>query len=141
MERRFSIDELGRRLELALKPIEKPPSLDGVLAAVGRNGKLRGPADWVFPAWRLYVDYVVEEIIGRFKPSAEEEEQLRDFGRKLNTLLERAERQAKAELTAIYKAVVDGTYRVENDKLYIGQSVDVCKRGVRSAYYNSRRNS
>ena len=118
MERRFSIDELGRRLELALKPIEKPPSLDGVLAAVGRNGKLRGPADWVFPAWRLYVDYVVEEIIGRFKPSAEEEEQLRDFGRKLDTLLGQAEGQARAKLEAVYKAVVDGTYRMEGGRLY-----------------------
>ncbi len=114
----ISIDEIRRRLELALRPAE-PPALDEVLAAVGRNGKLRGPADWVFPAWRLYVDYVVKEVIGRFKPSAEEEEQLRDFGRKLNTLLERAERQAKAELTSIYKAVVDGTYRIENGKLYI----------------------
>ncbi|PLC64813.1 hypothetical protein B7L68_04320 [Thermoproteus sp. CP80] len=122
MERKFSVDELRRRLELALRPAE-PPTVEEVLAAVERNGKLRGPADWVFPAWRLYVDYVVEEIIGRFKPSAEEEEQLRDFGRKLNTLLERAERQAKAELTAIYKAVVDGTYRVENDKLYISDRV------------------
>ncbi|MDT7869362.1 MAG: hypothetical protein RQ839_04215 [Thermoproteus sp.] len=118
MERRFSINELGRRLELALKPIEKPPSLDGVLAAVERNGKLRGPADWVFPAWRLYVDYVVEEIIGRFKPSAEEEEQLRDFGRKLDTLLGQAEGQARAKLEAVYKAVVDGTYRMEGGRLY-----------------------
>ncbi len=111
MERKFSVDELRRRLELALRPAE-PPTVEEVLAAVGRNGKLRGPADWVFPAWRLYVDYVVKEIIDRFKPSAEEEEQLRDFGRKLNTLLERAERQAKAKLASIYKAVVDGTYRI-----------------------------
>ncbi|MFP3317498.1 MAG: hypothetical protein RXN79_03805 [Candidatus Nanopusillus sp.] len=110
MERKFSVDELRRRLELALRPAE-PPTVEEVLATVGRNGKLRGPADWVFPAWRLYVDYVVKEIIGRFKPSAEEEEQLRDFGRKLDTLLERAEGQARAKLTAIYKAVVDGTYR------------------------------
>jgi len=115
---KISIDEIRRRLELALRPAE-PPALDEVLAAVGRNGKLRGSADWVFPAWRLYVDYVVKEIIDRFKPSAEEEEQLRDFGRKLNTLLGQAERQAKAKLTSIYKAVVDGTYRIENGKLYI----------------------
>ena len=117
MERKFSIDELGRRLELALRPAE-PPIVEEVLAAVGRNGKLRGPADWVFPAWRLYVDYVVKEVIGGFKPSAEEEERLRDFGRKLNTLLERAERQAKAKLAMIYNAIADGTYRMEGGRLY-----------------------
>ena len=118
MEMNISIDEIRRRLELALRPAE-PPTVEEVLVAVERNGKLHGPVDWAFKAWRLYVDYVVKEVIGRFKPSAEEKEQLRDFGRKLNTLLERAERQTKGKLASIYKAVVDGTYRIENGKLYI----------------------
>jgi hypothetical protein len=122
MEMNISIDEIRRRLELALRSAE-PPALDGVLAAVERNGKLHGPVDWVFPAWRLYVDYVVKEIIGRFKPSAEEEEQLRDFGRKLDTLLERAERQAKAKLASIYNAIMEGTYRMEGNRLYAPDGV------------------
>jgi len=33
-------------------------------------------------------------------------------------LLLEAQRQAKAKLTAIYKAIADGTYRVEGNKLY-----------------------
>jgi len=118
----ISIDEIRRRLELALRSAE-PPALDGVLAAVERNGKLHGPVDWVFPAWRLYVDYVVKEIIGRFKPSAEEEEQLRDFGRKLDTLLERAEGQARAKLASIYNAIMEGTYRMEGNRLYAPDGV------------------
>jgi hypothetical protein len=122
MEMNISIDEIRRRLELALRSAE-PPALDGVLAAVERNGKLHGPVDWVFPAWRLYVDYVVKEVIGRFKPSAEEEEQLRDFGRKLNTLLGQAERQAKAKLASIYNAIMEGTYRMEGNRLYAPDGV------------------
>jgi hypothetical protein len=35
----------------------KPPTLEEVLATVERNGMLRGPVDWVFPAWMLYVEY------------------------------------------------------------------------------------
>jgi hypothetical protein len=79
--------------------------------------------DWAFRAWRLYVDYVVKEVIGRFKPSAEEEDRLRDFGRKLNTLLEQAERQAKAKLASIYSAIMEGTYRVEGNRLYVPDGV------------------
>jgi len=119
---KISIDELRRRLELALR-LAEPPTVEEVLAAVEKNGKLRGPVDWVFKAWRLYVDYVVKEIIDRFKPSAEEEDQLRDFGRKLNTLLERAERQAKAKLAMIYNAIVNNIYRIEGKRLYTPHGV------------------
>jgi hypothetical protein len=114
---KFSDEIIKHRLELALR-LTEPPTLEQVLEEISRRGVLKGSAHWTFKAWKLYVDYVIEEIIGRFKPSAEEEEQLRDFGRKLDTLLERAERQAKAKLTIIYKAVVDGTYRIEGNKLY-----------------------
>jgi len=131
MER--SIGEIRRRLELALRPAE-PPTVEEVLAAVGRNGKLRGPADWVFKAWRLYVDYVVEEVIDRFKPSAEEEDQLRDFGRKLDTLLGQAERQAKAKLASIYNAITDGIYRMEGNRLYISDRVWMYVRGGFAPY-------
>jgi hypothetical protein len=98
----MELNEIKQRLELALKPTEEP-TLEEVLEQVSTRGVLRGPVDWVFPAWRLYVDYVVKEIVvGGFKLSAEEEDQLKDFGWRLNTLLEQAERQAKAKLTSIY---------------------------------------
>jgi hypothetical protein len=107
----MDINEIKQRLELALRPAE-PPTPEEVLAAVERNGKLRGPVDWVFPAWRLYVDYVVKEIVGKFKLSTEEEDQLKDFGRRLNTLMEQAERQAKAKLASIYRAIMEDAYRL-----------------------------
>ncbi|PLC64101.1 hypothetical protein B7L68_05355 [Thermoproteus sp. CP80] len=115
MER--SVDEIRRRLELALRPAE-PPSLDEVLAAVGRNGKLRGPADWAFPAWIAYVEYAAQRIAEAFQLTEEERRQLFHFRDTLKRLLLEAWGQAKAKLTAIYKAVVEGTYRVEGNKLY-----------------------
>jgi len=117
MERNISIDELRRRLELALRPAE-PPALDGVLAAVERDGKLRGPADWVFPAWRLYVEYAAQRIAEAFQLTEEERGQLLHFRDTLKRLLLEAQRQAKAELTSIYNAIIEGTYRIEGNKLY-----------------------
>ena len=114
----WDISEIKQRLELALRPVEKPPSIEEVLEQVSTHGVLRGPVDWVFPGWRLYVDYVVKEIVGGFKLSAEEEDQLKDFGRRLNTLMEQAERQAKAELASIYRAIMEDTYRLEGRRLY-----------------------
>ncbi|MFZ8809425.1 MAG: hypothetical protein ACO2PN_15130 [Pyrobaculum sp.] len=113
----MELNEIKQRLELALKPTEEP-TLEEVLEQVSTRGVLRGPVDWIFPAWRLYVDYVVKEIVGGFKLSAEEEDQLKDFGWRLNTLLEQAERQAKAKLTSIYRAITEDAYRLENNKLY-----------------------
>ncbi|MFZ8841511.1 MAG: hypothetical protein ACO2PM_21845 [Pyrobaculum sp.] len=113
----MDINEIKQRLELALRPAE-PPTLEEVLKQVSTRGVLRGPMDWIFPAWRLYVDYVVKEIVGGFKLSAEEEDQLKDFGWRLNTLLEQAERQAKAKLTSIYRVIMEDTYKLEGNKLY-----------------------
>jgi hypothetical protein len=113
----MELNEIKQRLELALRPAE-PPTLEEVLEQVSTRGVLRGPVDWVFPAWRLYVDYVVKEIVGGFKLSAEEEDQLKDFSWRLNTLLEQAERQAKAKLTSIYRAIMEDTYKLEGNKLY-----------------------
>jgi len=117
MERKFSIEELRRRLELALRPAE-PPSLDEVLAAVERNGRLHGPVDRVFPAWVTYSEYAVQKIVETFQLAEEERKRLFDFRDAMKQLLLEAQRQAKAKLTAIYKAVVDGTYRMEGNKLY-----------------------
>jgi hypothetical protein len=124
----MDINEIKQRLELALRPAE-PPTLEEVLAAVERNGKLRGAVDWVFPGWRLYVEYVVKEVVGGFKLSTEEEDQLKDFGWRLNTLLERAERQAKAKLISIYRAIMEDAYRLEGNKLYAPEGVWMYVRG------------
>jgi hypothetical protein len=110
-------NEIKQRLELALRPVE-PPTLEEVLEQVSRRGVLRGPVDWVFPAWMLYVEYATQEIIKTFSLSEEEKRQLLHFRETLTQLLLEAQRQAKAKLAAPYKAVAEGTYRVEGNKLY-----------------------
>ena len=109
--------EIKERLELALRPAEKP-TLEEVLEQVSRHGVLRGPVDWVFPAWMLYVEYATQKIAETFQLSEEERSQLLDFRDAMKRLLLEAWMQAKEKLAALYKAVVEGTYRVEGNKLY-----------------------
>jgi hypothetical protein len=59
------LSEIKQRLEHTLGPAE-PPTIEEVLEQVSRHGVLRGPVDWVFPAWMLYVEYATQEIIKRF---------------------------------------------------------------------------
>jgi hypothetical protein len=47
----MELNKIKQRLELALRPVEKPPTLEEVLEEVFTRGVLRGPVDWVFPAW------------------------------------------------------------------------------------------
>jgi len=110
-------NEIKQRLELALRPVE-PPSIEEVLEQVSTHGVLRGPVDWVFPAWMLYVEYATQKIAETFPLSEEEKRQLLHFRETLTQLLLEAQRQAKAKLTTLYKAVVEDTYRVEGNKLY-----------------------
>ncbi len=110
-------NEIKQRLELALKPA-KPPTLEDVLEQVSRHGVLRGPADWVFPAWVVYVEYAAERIAETFPLSEEEKRQLLDFRDAMTQLLREAWTQAKEKLTTLYKAIVEGTFRVEGSKLY-----------------------
>jgi hypothetical protein len=67
----MDVNKIKERLELALRPA-KPPTLEEVLATVERNGKLRGPVDWVFSAWMLYVEYATQKIAETFPLSEEE---------------------------------------------------------------------
>jgi hypothetical protein len=108
--------KIKERLELALRPAE-PPTIEEVLEQVSRRGVLRGPADWVFPAWMLYVEYATQEIMKTFQLSEEERRQLLDFRDAMKRLLLEAWMQAKEKLTALYKAVAEGTYRLEGNKL------------------------
>jgi hypothetical protein len=89
-----------------------------VLEQVSRRGVLRGPVDWVFPAWMLYVEYAVQEIMKTFQLSEEEGRQLLDFRDALKRLLLEAWTQAKEKLTSIYKAIAEGTYKAEGKRLY-----------------------
>jgi len=109
--------EIKERLELALRPAEKP-TLEEVLEQVSRRGVLRGPVDWVFPGWMLYVEYATQRIIETFQLSEEERSQLLDFREAMKRLLLEAWAQAKEKLTALCKAVAEGTYRLEGNKLY-----------------------
>jgi hypothetical protein len=109
--------EIKERLELALRPAE-PPTLEEVLEEVSTRGVLRGPVDWVFPAWMLYVEYATQKIAETFPLSEEERSQVFHFRDTMKQLLREAWIQAKEKLTTLYKAVVEGTYRVEGNKLY-----------------------
>jgi hypothetical protein len=109
--------ERKERLELALRPV-KPPTLEEVLEEVSRRGVLRGPVDWVFLGWMLYVEYAAQKIAETFQLSEWERSQLLDFRDTLKRLLLEAQRQAKAKLTILHKAVSEGTYRLEGKRLY-----------------------
>jgi hypothetical protein len=111
--------ERKERLGLALRPVEKPSTIEEVLEEVSTHGVLRGPVDWVFPAWMLYVEYAVQKIAETFPLSEEERGQLLHFRDTLKRLLMEAQRQAKEKLTTLYKAVAEGTYRVEGKRLYV----------------------
>jgi hypothetical protein len=111
-------NKVKQRLELALRPVEKPPTLEEVLERVSTRGVLRGPVDWVFPAWMLYVEYATQKIAETFPLSEEEKRQLLHFKDTLKRLLLEAQRQTKEKLATLYKAVAEGTYRVEGNKLY-----------------------
>jgi hypothetical protein len=113
----MELNKIKQRLELALRPAE-PPTLEEVLEQVSRRGVLRRPVDWVFPAWMLYVEYMAESIAETFPLSEEEKRQLLDFRDTLKRLLLEAWMQTKERLTTLYRAVAEGTYRLEGNKLY-----------------------
>jgi hypothetical protein len=111
-------EKIKERLELALRPAEEPPTLEDALEQVSTHGVLRGPVDWVFPAWMLYVEYAVQRIAETFPLSEEEKRQLLHFRDTLKRLLREAWMQAKKKLTTLHKAVAEGTYRIEGKRLY-----------------------
>jgi len=110
--------EIKQRLESALRPVEKPPTIEEVPKHVSTRGVLRGSVDWVFQAWMLYVEYATQEIIKTFRLSEEERSQLLDFRDAMKRLLLEAWRQAKEKLTTLYNAIMEGTYRMEGNRLY-----------------------
>ncbi len=105
-----------QRLELALSV--KKPTPGEVLEQVSTRGVLRGPVDFVFSAWRLYVEYAAQEIAETFQLTEEERRTLLNFRDTVKTLLTEAQRQAREKLAALYKAVAGGNYRLEGGKLF-----------------------
>jgi len=138
----MDIGEIKQRLELALRSAE-PPTLEEVLEQVSRRGFLRGPVDWVFPAWMLYVEYATQRIIETFPLSEEEKRQLLDFRDTLKRLLLETWMQTKEKLTTLYKAVAEGTYRVEGKRLsapdgvwmYVGKTMYIPIHGICAETY------
>jgi hypothetical protein len=63
--------------------------LEEVLEQVSTRGVLRGPVDWVFPAWMLYVEYATQKIAETFQLSEGERSQLLDFREAMKRLLRR----------------------------------------------------
>jgi hypothetical protein len=130
MNRNIQIKE---RMELALRPAELP-TIEEMLEQVSRRGVLRGPVDWVFPAWMLYVEYATQRIIETFPLSEEEKRQLFHFRDTMKQLLLKAWMQAKEKLTALYKAVVEGTYRIEKNRLYAPEGVWIYMSRITSRF-------
>jgi hypothetical protein len=108
----MELNKIKQRLELALRLVEKP-TLEEVLKQVSTRGVFRGPVDWVFPAWMLYVEYATQKIAETFQLTEEERRQLLHFRETLKRLLLEAWMQTNERLTTLYKAVVEGTYRLE----------------------------
>jgi hypothetical protein len=65
----MELNEIKQRLELALRPVEKPPTIEEVLEQVSTRGVLRGPVDWVFLAWATYIEYATQKIAEMFQLS------------------------------------------------------------------------
>jgi hypothetical protein len=134
----MELNKIKQRLEPALRPAE-PPTLEEVLEQVSTRGVLRGPVDWVFPAWMLYVEYATQKIVEAFPLSEEEKRQLFHFRDTLTRMLREAWMQAKEKLTALYKAVAEGTCKMEGNRLHAPDGTwDVCKRELGFTYYNPR---
>jgi hypothetical protein len=130
--------KIKERLELALR-LEKPPTLEEVLEQVSTRSVLRGPVDWVFPAWIIYVEYAMQKIAETF-PLSEEEKQWFHFRDALTRLLRGG---VDADERKAYNAVQGrrrGHVQVRGEEaVRAGRDVDVCKRETYSAYYDPRR--
>lgn len=123
----MELNEIKQRLELALKPAEEP-TLEEVLKQASTRGVLRGPVDWVFPGWMLYVEYVTQKIAETFQLS-EGEKSLLHFRDAMKQLLLEAWMQTKEKLTSVYNAIVEDTYRLEGNRLYAPDGTWMYVRG------------
>ena len=82
---------------------------------------------------------ITQEIMKTFQLSEEEKRQLFGFRDALKRLLREAWAQAKEKLMALHKAVAEGTYRLEGNKLHAPDGTWMEVRGAYSTYYDPRR--
>jgi hypothetical protein len=133
--------KIKERLELALRPAE-PPTLEEVLEHVSRRGVLRGPVDWVFPAWMLYVEYATQRIIETFQLSEEEKEATLPLQRYAEAAsaggVDAGKGKADDAVQSRRRGHVQGGGR---QIVRTGRDVDVYKRELCSTYSNPHRNS
>ncbi|MEM0483726.1 MAG: hypothetical protein QW434_03350 [Pyrobaculum sp.] len=94
---------LMKRLEIALMP-QPPPTLEEVLAEIGRRGVLSGGLNRVVEGYKKYVAYVTEKMVEVFKPG----EALQSFSHALITLLEQARLESIEKLNSIKREVERG---------------------------------
>jgi hypothetical protein len=90
----------------------------------------------------LYVEYATQKIAETFPFTEEERRQLFHFRDAMTQLLRKAWTQAKEKLTALYKAVSEGTYRVEGKRLYapnawmyVGRTIYIPIHGISAETY------
>jgi len=93
------------------------PNIDEVNARV-ESGGLRGPVDWVFPAWEVYIEYEARRIAEAFPLTEEERRALLGFGEVMKGLLQRAHEYTRTKLTSIYDAINNNNYKLEGGRLY-----------------------
>ncbi|MFZ8808432.1 MAG: hypothetical protein ACO2PN_10045 [Pyrobaculum sp.] len=122
----MELNKIKQCLELALRPA-KPPTLEEVLKQVSTRGVLRGPVDWVFPAWMLYVEYATQKIAETFQLSEEEKRQLLHFRETLKQVLLKTWTQTKERVIILRKA--DGMYKIEGGRVYMPDGTWICIGG------------
>ncbi|RFA96047.1 hypothetical protein [Pyrobaculum aerophilum] len=126
------VNEARKRLEIALAP-QKPPTLEEVLAEIGRRGVLSGSLDRVVEGYKNYVSYVTGKVLEVFKLSDREVSALQSFSHDIITILEKVRQESGQKLNVIKREI---------DKGYIPNSVKVVEyKGHVSFYVYLRRHS
>lgn len=100
-------DELSRRLEVALAP-QRPPTIEEVLAEIGRRGVLAGSLDRVVEGYKTYVSYVTDKMLEVFKLGDGEAQALRSFSHDLISILDQVREEARHVLDAIRREADGG---------------------------------
>jgi hypothetical protein len=133
--------KIKERLELALR-LEKPPTLEEVLEQVSTRSVLRGPVDWVFPAWIIYVEYAMQKIAETF-PLSEEEKQWFHFRDALTRLLRGGVDADERKADDAVQSRRRGYVQVRGEEtVCTGRDVDVHQQAfISSLHPNSQRSS
>ena len=100
-------DELRRRLETALAP-QKPPTIEEVLAEIGRRGVLSGGLDRVVDGYKTYVSYITGKALEVFNLGDRVAKALQSFSRDLTTILDRVREESRRVLGEIRREMERG---------------------------------